>query len=59
MLKLEEKDYDLNFLFKFSFDFAMLKEILLKLAKSNKDLESRIKHLEKSNKIRYKKRFWC
>ena len=49
MLKLEEKDYDLNFLFKFSFDFAMLKEILLKLAKSNKDLESRIKHLEKSN----------
>ena len=49
MLKLEEKDYDLNFLFKFSFDFAMLKEILLKLSKSNKDLESRIKNLEKSN----------
>ena len=50
MLKLEEKDYDLNFLFQFSFDFAMLKEILIKLAKSNKDLESRIKNLEKSNK---------
>ena len=50
MLKLEEKDYDLNFLFKFSFDFAMLKEILLKLAKSNEDLESRVKNLEKSNK---------
>ena len=55
MLKLEEKDYDLNFLFKFSFDFAMLKEILLKLAKSNKDLESRIKHLEKSNKEKDKR----
>ena len=50
MLKLEEKDYDLDFLFKFSFDFAMLKEILLKLAKSNEDLESRVKNLEKSNK---------
>ena len=50
MLKLEEKEYDLNFLFQFSFDFAMLKEILLKLAKSNKTLEKRIKHLEKSNK---------
>ena len=55
MLKLEEKDYDLNFLFKFSFDFAMLKEILLKLAKSNKDLESRIKHLEKSNEKKDKR----
>ena len=50
MLKLEEKEYDLNFLFQFSFDFQMLKEILIKLAKTNKDLESRIKKLEKSNK---------
>ena len=55
MLKLEEKDYDLNFLFKFSFDFAMLKEILIKLAKSNKDLESRLKKLEKSNKEKDKR----
>jgi hypothetical protein len=50
MLKIEEKEYDLNFLFQFSFDFQMLKEILIKLAKSNQDLESRIKNLEKSNK---------
>ena len=50
MLKLEEKDYDLNFLFQFSFDFQMLKEILLKLAKSNKDLKSKMSKLEKSNK---------
>ena len=50
MLKIEEKEYDLNFLFQFSFDFQMLKEILIKLAKSNQDLESRVKDLEKSNK---------
>ncbi len=50
MLKLEKKDYDLNFLFQFSFDFQMLKEILLKLAKSNKDLKSKMSKLEKSNK---------
>lgn len=49
MLKIEEKEYDLNFLFQFSFDFQMLKEILIKLAKSNQELESRIKNLEKSN----------
>ena len=50
MLKIEEKEYDLNFLFQFSFDFQMLKEILIKLAKSNQDLETRVKNLEKSNK---------
>ena len=55
MLKIEEKEYDLNFLFQFSFDFQMLKEILIKLAKSNKDLESRIKNLEKSNKEKDKR----
>ena len=47
MLKIEEKEYDLNFLFQFSFDFQMLKEILIKLAKSNQDLESRVKNLKK------------
>ena len=35
MLTLEEKEYDLNFLCSFTFDFQMLREILLKLAKSN------------------------
>ena len=55
MLKLEEKDYDLNYLFKFSLDFAMLKEVLLKLAKSNQHLESKIKKLEASNKEKEKR----
>ena len=55
MLKLEEKDYDLNFLFKFSLDFVMLKEVLIKLAKSNQKLESKIKNLEKSNKEKDKR----
>ena len=55
MLKLEEKDYDLNYLFKFSLDFAMLKEVLLKLAKSNQHLESKIKKLEESNKEKEKR----
>ena len=49
MLNLEEKDYDLNFLCSFTFDFQMLKEILIKLAKSNLDLQNKLKKLEKSN----------
>ncbi len=49
MLNLEEKEYDLNFLCSFTFDFQMLKEILIKLAKSNIDLQNKLKKLEKSN----------
>ena len=49
MLNLEKKDYDLNFLCSFTFDFQMLKEILIKLAKSNLDLQNKLKKLEKSN----------
>ncbi len=55
MLKLEEKDYDLNFLFKFSFDFEMLKEILFKLVKTNKDLQSKVNILEKKDKEKEKR----
>ena len=55
MLKIQEKDYDFNFLLKFSLDFSMLKEVLLKLSKSNHNLESKIKKLEKSNKEKDKR----
>lgn len=55
MLKLEEKEYDLNILCNFTFDFQMLKEILLKLATSNKKLEKKVKNLEKSNKEKDKR----
>ena len=48
MLKLEENDYDLNFLCSFSFDFQMLKDVLIKLAKSNQNLEEKIQNLENS-----------
>ena len=51
MLNLEEKEYDLNFLCSFTFDFQMLKEILIKLAKSNIDLQNKLKKLEKSKDI--------
>ena len=50
MLKLEENDYDLNFLCSFTFDFQMLKDILIKLVKSNQILQKRIIKLEKTNK---------
>ena len=51
LVKFQQKDYDLNFLLKFTFDFSLLKEILINLVKSNQDLEQRIKKLEKSEKI--------
>ena len=50
MLKLEEQEYDLNFLCSFTFDFQMLKDILFKLAQSNHEMQKKIKKLEKSNK---------
>ena len=55
MLKLEENDFDLNFLLKFTFDFQMLKDILLKLAKSNTELESKVKNLESFNEEKDKR----
>ena len=55
MLKFEEKDYDLNFLCSFTFDFQMLKEILIKLAKSNQDLQKKLHQLEKSTKEKDKR----
>ena len=54
MIKLQQKEYDMNFLLSFSFDFSLLKEVLINLLKSNQDLEQRIKKLEKSNKIKDK-----
>ena len=50
MLKIEEKEYDLNFLFEFNFNFQMLKEILFKLAKSQQDLESKFANFTKESK---------
>ena len=50
MLKFEEKEYDLNFLCTFTFDFQMLKELLINLAKSNQEMAKKIKKLEKSDK---------
>ena len=49
MLKLEENDYDLNSLCSFTFDFQILKDVLIKLAKSNQNLEKRLQNLENSN----------
>ena len=49
MQKLEEKDYDLNFLCCFTFDFQMLKEVLIKLAKSSEIMKEKMKQLEKAN----------
>ena len=43
MLKFEEKEYDLNFLCTFTFDFQMLKELLINLAKSNQEMAKKIK----------------
>ena len=55
MIKFEEKEYDLNLLCNFTFDFQILKEVLLKLAKSNHKLEKKIKRLEKSNEEKNKR----
>ena len=55
MLKLEEELYDLNFLFSCNIDFKMLKEVLLKLAKKQTNLEKEIKSLKISNVKRDKK----
>ena len=55
MLKFEEKVYDLNFLCSFTFDFQMLKEVLLKLAKSNEEMQNQIKALEKTNEEKDKR----
>ena len=55
MLKLEEKEYDFNLLCNFTFDFEMLKEVLIKLAKSNQKLEKKVKRLEKSNNEKNKR----
>ena len=55
MLKIEEKEYDLNFLCTFSFDFQMLKEILIKLAKSNQEMSDKINTLEEDNKEKDKR----
>ena len=49
MLKLEENDYDLNSLCSFTFDFQILKDVLIKLAESNQNLEKRLQNLENSN----------
>ena len=50
MLKFEEKEYDLKFLCTFTFDFQMLKELLINLAKSNQEMAKKIKKLEKSGR---------
>ena len=55
MLKLEEKEYDLNFLCSFTFDFQMLKDILLKLAKSNQEMKDKINKLDEDNKEKGKR----
>ena len=55
MLKFEEELYDLNFLFSCNIDFKMLKEVLLKLAKKQTNLEKEIKSLKISNVKRDKK----
>ena len=55
MLKLEEKEYDLNFLCSFTFDFQMLKDILLKLVKSNQEMKDKINKLEEDNKEKGKR----
>ena len=55
MLKLEEKEYDLNFLCSFTFDFQMLKDILIKLAKSNIEMQDKLNDIEKTNKEKEKR----
>ena len=55
MLKIEDQEYDLNFLCTFTFDFQMLKDLLIKLAKSNQDMAERLKKLEKSEKEKDKR----
>ena len=57
MLKIGEKDYDLNSLcnFNFTFDFNILKDVLMKLATSNKSLEKKVHKLENSNKEKNKR----
>ena len=55
MLKFEEKEYDFNLLCGFTFDFQMLKEVLIKLVKSNQKLEKKMKRLEKSNNEKNKR----
>ena len=49
MIKLENEEYDLNFLFSLNIDFKMLKEVLFKLAKRQTNLETEIKSLKASN----------
>ena len=51
MFKIEEKNYDLNFLF----SFDMLKDILTRLLKNQKDLQNEINILKNSNKERDEK----
>ena len=48
MFRLEEKDYDLNFVLRFD----MLKEILIKLLKNQNNLQNEIDLLKNSNKER-------
>ena len=55
MLKIEEKEYDINLLCSFTFDFQMLKEVLINLVKSNKKFEKKIKKLEKLNEDKNKR----
>ena len=55
MLKIEEKEYDINLLCNFTFDFQMLKDVLINLANSNKKFEKRIKKLEKLNEDKNKR----
>ena len=48
MLTIEEKDYDLNYLI----HFDMLREILIKLVKSQKNIQKDIDSIKKSNRER-------
>ena len=48
MFRIEEKDYDLNFLFRYD----MLREILIKLLKNQNNLKNEIDLLNISNKDR-------
>ena len=47
MLKLDEKDYDLNSLLGFNFD--MLKEVLMKLVRNQNNFEKEIKDIKDAN----------
>ena len=55
MLKIEEKEYDINLLCSFTFDFQMLKDVLINLVRTNKKFEKKIKKLEKINEDRNKR----